>query len=126
MTTITLPWPPSTNRYWRSVGGRVLISRDGRQYRADVARIAAAGRTRGLVPRLPLADRLAVTIVAAPPDRRRRDLDNLLKSLLDALTHACIWFDDSQVDDLRVVRAAPSPRGRIEITITPLAARAAA
>jgi len=123
--TITLPWPPSTNRYWRNVGGRVLISAHGRQYRQDVARIAAAGRTRGLVPRLPLADRLAVAIVAAPPDRRRRDLDNLLKSLLDAITHAGIWLDDNQVDDLRVVRAAPGQGGRVEITISPLAARAA-
>ena len=31
-----LPWPPSLNRYYRSVNGRVLISREGRQYRADV------------------------------------------------------------------------------------------
>jgi crossover junction endodeoxyribonuclease RusA len=126
MTTLTLPWPPSTNHYWRNVGGRVLISAAGRAYRQEIARIAAAGRTRGLVQRIPLVDRLSVTIVASPPDRRRRDLDNLLKSLLDALSHASVWLDDSQVDDLRVIRAAPAKPGRVEITISPLAARVAA
>jgi len=46
---LTLPWPPSVNRYWRSVpmgrgrGVRVLISREGRAFRWDaVARIARA------------------------------------------------------------------------------------
>jgi len=44
---LTLPWPPSVNRYWRSVpmgrgrGVRVLISREGRAFRRDaVARLA--------------------------------------------------------------------------------------
>jgi len=25
--SLILPWPPSTNRYWRHVGNRTLISR---------------------------------------------------------------------------------------------------
>ncbi|NBW23084.1 MAG: RusA family crossover junction endodeoxyribonuclease, partial [Caulobacteraceae bacterium] len=41
---------------------------------------------------------------AFPPDKRKRDLDNVLKSLLDALTHANVWDDDSQIDDLRIYR----------------------
>ena len=31
-----LPWPPSVNHYYRHVGPRVLISRDGRKYRDNV------------------------------------------------------------------------------------------
>ena len=31
-----LPWPPSVNHYYRHVGPRVLISRDGRKYRERV------------------------------------------------------------------------------------------
>jgi crossover junction endodeoxyribonuclease RusA len=34
--TIKLPWPPSDNHYYRHVGPKVLISRDGRAYRARV------------------------------------------------------------------------------------------
>lgn len=39
------------------------------------------------------------------PDRRRRDLDNMPKALFDGLTHAGVWTDDSQIDDLRIVRS---------------------
>ena len=28
---LELPWPPSVNHYYRHVGPRVLISRDGRK-----------------------------------------------------------------------------------------------
>jgi len=53
----------------------------------------------------PAAARLAVEVVFYRENRRRCDLDNLLKSALDALTGAA-WADDSQVDQIaaRVVR----------------------
>jgi Holliday junction resolvase RusA-like endonuclease len=37
-----------------------------------------------------------------PPDARRRDIDNYNKALFDALTHAGIWEDDSQVQRMLV------------------------
>ncbi len=97
---MTLPWPPTVNTYWRNVGGRVLISREGRQYRQAVAELAAAERW----PKFG-SSRLSVQIEAWMPDKRRRDLDNLLKSLLDSLTHAGVWDDDSQIDGLAIWRA---------------------
>ena len=97
---MVLPWPPTVNTYWRSVGGRVLISRDGREYRKAIAELAAAEAW----PKFGNA-RLSVAIEAWMPDKRRRDLDNLLKSLLDSLTHAGVWDDDSQIDALAIWRA---------------------
>ena len=105
-----LPYPPSLNRYWRSVAGRVLISKDGREYRASVLK-AVGGK--GL--RLP--GRLCVKIAAYMPDKRRRDLDNLNKALLDSMTHAGVWVDDSQIDDLQVIRHAVEPGGRVVVTV---------
>lgn len=109
MIELTLPYPPSTNRYWRHVtinrAGRTLISKAGRQYRKAVTDACLAVGC----PRAG-AGRLRVDIAAFPPDRRRRDLDNILKGLLDAITHAGVWEDDSQIDELRVVRGFPDTR----------------
>lgn len=49
-------------------------------------------------------ERLSLSILAYPPDRRKRDLDNILKSLLDALMHARVYSDDSQIDRLSIMR----------------------
>lgn len=97
---LTLPWPPSTNRYWRRVGGRVLISAEGRAYRTTVGTAVLQQR-----PGRFGAARLAMHITATPGDRRRRDLDNLLKALQDSLEHAGVYADDGQIDDLHIVRA---------------------
>lgn len=99
MLTITLPWPPSVNHYWRNVAGRTLISADGRAYRKAVSDHVFTQRAAKR-----LAGRLEVRIYAAMPDKRSRDLDNLLKSILDSLTHAGVWIDDSQIDVLSIRR----------------------
>ena len=46
--------------------------------------------------------KLCVEIEAYRPDKRRRDLDNLLKAALDACTSAGVWEDDSNIVDLRI------------------------
>lgn len=121
---MTLPWPPSVNHYWRSIvvrgSVRTLLSARGRSYRsaalAELMRCRASG--------LRLGRSMGVRIDVYPPDRRRRDLDNLPKAILDALTHAAVWDDDSQVDDLRIVRKAVCKGGRIEIEIEDISGRA--
>ena len=115
----TLPWPPSVNRYYRSptkgrLAGRHLISEAGRQFRSDaVAAVIEQGR-----PKQPLSCRLRVNVLVCPPDRRRRDLDNLSKGVLDALTHAGVIEDDSLIDDLRLVRGGVSDRGFVEVEVS--------
>jgi len=120
MITLVLPWPPSVNTYWRSpstgkLAGRTLISERGRIYRREVAkRIIAAGSP------VSSGGRLEVAIIAEPPDRRRRDLDNLPKAILDALTHAGVIEDDSLIDDLRIVRGEVWPGGIVRVRIAAL------
>ena len=113
MRKLIMPWPPSMNRYWRSVNGRVLISAAGRHYRTNVALAAAIGKWPSWEGKL-----ISVSIEAWLPDQRKRDLDNLFKSSLDSLTHAGIWNDDSQIHELHIRnmgldRAKP----RLELTI---------
>jgi len=91
----------------------MVLSRDGRRYREAVA---------GLVWRHLCQEGegvcfgesdLEVAIEAYPPDRRRRDLDNLLKPILDALQYAELFTDDSQVRAI-TIRFAVDERGHIK------------
>lgn len=117
---VTLPFPPSVNHYWRSLrrgplAGRVIISAAGKQYRKTVAELVR------LPPGWNASARVGVAVVAFVPDRRRRDLDNLLKPLLDSLQHANVFEDDCQVDDLRVSRGHIVKDGLIDLLVQPLA-----
>ncbi|EQB2004311.1 RusA family crossover junction endodeoxyribonuclease, partial [Escherichia coli] len=61
-----------------------------------------------------------IKVIAELPDKRRRDLDNILKAPLDALTHAGLLIDDEQFDEINIVRGLPVPGGRLGIKITEL------
>lgn len=108
----TLPWPPTVNTYWRNIRGRTIISERGRLYRLAVQKQLAGAE--------PLLGRLAIKIAAYPPDRRRRDLDNILKALLDSLTFAQVIEDDSQFDFISVARRDVIKDGAVQIIITNL------
>jgi crossover junction endodeoxyribonuclease RusA len=118
-----LPYPPSVNHYWRRVGGATLISREGRRFRKDVCAALAAGvgGAGGAGPRPPLAGRLAVFVTVCPPDRRRRDLDNVQKALLDALEHGGVYGDDAQIDRLVIERGPVIDGGRTLVRVEVLA-----
>ncbi len=119
---LTLPYPPSVNHYWRRVGRRTLISREGRAFRRNVCALLARGSGNG--PRKPPAGgRIALAMDAFPPDRRRRDLDNIQKPVLDALEHAGVYEDDSQIDLLITRRGEVVPEGRLTLEVFDLPLR---
>lgn len=113
MIELDLIWPPALNRYYRNVHGRTIISSNGRAYQRAVAGLAMAMDR----AEWPLTGRLSVEISAYPPDMRRRDVDGMLKAMLDALTHAGVWEDDSQIDALRIVRRKPVDGGKMIVQI---------
>ena len=111
MIEFQLPHPPSINHYWRRVGPRTLISREGRRFRERVMAILAARRIE------PLTGTLALEIEIHPPDNRRRDIDNVQKALLDALQHGGAYADDSQVVRLEIVKCSPVMGGKAVVRI---------
>jgi len=118
---LTLPWPPSVNHYWRMWRNRMVISKEGREFRRRVERLCAApagvvGNNNGNKK----PPRIALCMDAFPPDRRRRDLDNLQKASLDSLAHAGVYEDDSQIDLLIVRRCEPNKPGMLSVEILSL------
>jgi crossover junction endodeoxyribonuclease RusA len=113
MIELTLPWPPSVNHYWVHTKTHSFISQKGRDYRKAVSAIVANNLT------VMRDNPIKVEIVAYRPDRRLRDLDNLLKAPLDALTHAQVWKDDSQIRDLRI-KWGVGIKGMMTVKVTDL------
>jgi crossover junction endodeoxyribonuclease RusA len=116
--TLILPLPPSVNSYWRSVPAtrnrraRVLISENGRRFK-DACRIAGYAQCRK-----PLEGEVSVAGVVYFRDRRR-DLDNTLKPLLDAL-QGIVYANDRQIARIELVRAYDQKRPRVELTVAPI------
>jgi len=50
-------------------------------------------------------------------NRQRIDLDNLSKSILDAITKIQIWKDDSQIQELHAEKILAHPKPRVEIIL---------
>lgn len=111
MMKVELPYPPSVNHYYRRVGPRTLISREGRRFRERVCAILAATSFR------PFVGRLDVRVIVHPPDRRRRDIDNVQKALLDALEHAGVYQNDDQIVKLAIEKREPVSGGRTIVEI---------
>lgn len=115
MTSFVIPYPPSVNGYWRSYKGRQILSARARAYRkAGLATINQQG-----IPPSMTGD-LHVTLVLYPPDQRCRDIDNPIKPVLDLLTHALVYDDDSQIKRLHVHMKPAGHRlaGTAQITVT--------
>jgi len=107
MIELELPFPPSSNTYYRSVrmgqSCRVLLSKRGRLYKEEVKDILS---TKHKQFGFPIEGRLSVDIRLHPPNRRKLDLDNRIKPLLDAMAvpFGCAYDDDEAIDRLLITR----------------------
>ena len=91
----------------------MVISVEGRKYRQRVKELLLPAFEG--VPNYSTA--LQVWVEVMFPDRRKRDLDNLNKALLDSLTHSSVWDDDSLIHDLRLVRIGVEKPGFVRLHV---------
>lgn len=121
---LELPWPPSVGNYW----GQRVISKPGRKPFVMMYLKPRAKQFQQKVNQIwnyenyePFQDRrVAVRIAVHPPNRRKFDLDNLCKSILDAMTYVGAWEDDEQIDDLHLMRGEIVPDGCVIVEVTEL------
>jgi crossover junction endodeoxyribonuclease RusA len=99
---LTVPMPPSVNSlYGTTADGQKFLTDEQRDYRRNVigiVHIACKGMPPLYTNRLHLWMRLHFS------NRRRTDIDSRIKAAFDALQHAKVYKDDSQIDKLTVER----------------------
>lgn len=113
---LELPVPISENQYRRTVKGMgfPIISAAGRKYKENLKMMV---RQRGINM---IRGDVSVTVVYYPPDRRRRDIDNIFKCLFDAITEAKLIEDDSCIRRLTAEKMDPvAPAGLVWLRIEP-------
>lgn len=102
---LVLPYPPSVNGTWQFTGktttredgtkakGKAYLTEKVKKYRKSVLD-ALWLQTKKLET---FKGQVSVDILAYAPDKRIRDIDNIVKAVFDSLTHANIWMDDQYV-----------------------------
>lgn len=101
-----LPWPPSVNAMYKRTKRGVYLSKAARAFKALAAEMLERDWPQGTPP---LTGQLKAIVEAYPPDKRKRDGDNLLKCVYDALQAAGIVSDDTQIIDTRIILRKDKP-----------------
>lgn len=108
-------YPPSVNNYYVKTQRGIFISQKGNKFRDQLIKDA----NEQLGGMIPLPDRVRLEVVAWVPDLSKRDLDNLLKPIQDAMIHANLLIDDSQIDQTFIYRGAKvPPEGALYIRVS--------
>lgn len=111
-SSFCLPFPPSMNTYWRNFRGRTVMSKAGRQFREEVIQYVIDND----IPKF--GDRkLKLTLILRPRDKRKIDIDNRIKAVLDALEHAGVFDNDFHVDHIEMIRGEPIKGGLLMVCI---------
>jgi crossover junction endodeoxyribonuclease RusA len=110
--SVDLPYPPSANGLYFNAksGGRVKTPRY-EAWRTEAAwLISLAKKTRTEGP-------YGLTVLVGRPDKRRRDIDNLIKPISDALKHGGAIADDSECQCIEM-KWHPDVTG-VRVTVLP-------
>jgi crossover junction endodeoxyribonuclease RusA len=123
MIELELPFPPTINHY-KNIG-RLKITKSGKIYQArynspDTMQFYCDVINECRHQGIKSFDRkaiLSVEIDLYPPDKRKRDIDNSCKVLLDALQKANVYEDDTQIARLVIQRKEIKKEGKVLVRI---------
>src|ERR1700751_2278055 len=129
MIEISLPYPPSVNHYKQA--GRLVRTASGKLYQARVNTGVTKRYYYDVWVRL-MEFRAATSFLGFgratiamemdvyPPDKRKRDLDGILKVSLDAMQRAELYADDFNIARLLVTRKDIIEHGQLIVRIQEL------
>ena len=103
--------PPSVNTIWINKPGGRFKSEKGRKFEKE-AKTEIKNQYKGK----PINNQLKISINLFFKDKRKRDIDNYNKGILDAMT-GIIYQDDSQIEELHVFKKIGCGFDKVEISI---------
>lgn len=126
MIELELPWPPSVNHYKKI--GRTVMTKSGKMYQSRINspetklfyyEVWLKIKSWNAINRknLPLRSTISMETYLYPPDKRKRDIDNPIKALLDSLVKAGLIYDDSLVSRLLIERMDIIDQGKVVVRI---------
>lgn len=101
----------SHNSYYRIYRNRYIISPAGQEFRKNITELLLKYKPECVDYKIKLGILFAFT------DNRKRDLDNLQKAVIDACK-GILFTDDSQIFELKTMKALQQPEDAIYIQIT--------
>lgn len=112
---LVLPWPPSDNTLYRPGGpqekNQRYLTDEHKWFRQQVLWLVSSMRIK------PLHGSLRASIAAFPPNDKC-DIQNITKSLFDALQHAGCFANDRQIRHFSVDVVDGIERGSISVTVS--------
>ena len=116
--SLVLPYPVSNNTYYRNFRGITTISKRGREYKQEVARLCGEAGVQEI------KGRVAVELEICPKRPKKEtgkeprclDLDNLFKGVLDSL-QGFAYANDAQIWKLSARRGEPVPGGCLNVKV---------
>ncbi len=124
MITLSLPFPPSTNSLYRNVSGRGRVKTE--RYKTWLRAAGNEVLATPLQRRLPIEGKFTLTVLAGRPDKRLRDLDNLLKAVGDLLQSHGLIENDCLAESITVAWSPTVEKRRIVVFVWPWTAELAA
>jgi crossover junction endodeoxyribonuclease RusA len=119
MYNFTMPYPPTLNHYHQPVrigkSVRIIKGAKARQYAKDMElHLESLGLRNEMINE---SVKLSVTLTLNPPTLARYDVDNRAKGVLDALSNANFYADDSQIHRLTVIKGEKTKGGNVIVKV---------
>lgn len=114
-----LPWPPSANHAWRPTknGGKILSDK----YKSFKQAVGDCVLEQRVKRHWHSDQKLIIGIACRAPNLQSFDIDNRIKTLIDALAGAGVIANDKHIDMIIVRRASlDPPHGSVTVRIEQL------
>lgn len=113
--SIILPWPPSVNSIWSTTRkGNWFTTKVAREFKEIVALSVYKQKAKNSFT---VDDLIQITVIAHPPDNRKRDLDNIFKVLADALQDAGVYENDFQIKRIFMEMREKQSMGKVIVNL---------